>query len=136
LLALATRLKKYDVPVTTIGVQGHLRGNTPLDRAGMTAFLKQIQDLGLDVMVTELDVDDVDVPAPLIDQTVASKYAEFLDLMDPYVKVITFEQLRDDPSLPKRPDGKPHRPNLWDDSYKPTPAYNATVKALMGNRPG
>ncbi len=136
LLALATRLKKYDVPVTTIGVQGHLRGNTPLDKPGMTTFLKQVQDLGLDVMVTELDVDDVDVPTPLIDQTVASKYAEFLDLMDPYVKVITFEQLRDDPNLPKRADGTPHRPNLWDAEYKPTPAYNAAVKALMANRAG
>jgi hypothetical protein len=82
-------------------------------------------------MITELDVDDVDVPGPLIDQTIASKYGEFIDLLGPYVKVITFEQLRDDPGLPKRSDGLPHRPNLLGAQYEPTLAYSATVKALM-----
>ncbi len=131
LLALATRLKKSGVPITGIGLQGHLRGNTPLDKPGMTRFLKQIQDLGLETMVTELDVDDVDVPAPLIDETVARKYAEFIELVGPFVKVITFEQLRDNPNLGKRPDGLSHRPDLLDVAYQPTPAYSAVVKALM-----
>jgi GH35 family endo-1,4-beta-xylanase len=84
----------------------------------------------LETMVTEFDVDDVGVPPALIDQTVASKYGEFIDLVGPYVKVITFEGLRDDPSLPKTPDGVSHRPNLLDGQYAPTPAYSATVKAL------
>jgi endo-1,4-beta-xylanase len=131
LLALATRLKKAGVPITSIGLQSHLRGNTPLDKPGMNTFLNQIQQLGLEIMITELDVDDVDVPGPLIDQTIASKYGEFIDLLGPYVKVITFEQLRDDPGLPKRSDGLPHRPNLLGAQYEPTLAYSATVKALM-----
>ena len=84
------------------------------------------------VLVTELDVDDTEVPAPDVDRTVASKYGEFLDLMMPYVKVVTFEQLRDDPALPKRPDGLPHRPNLFDASYQPTPAYRAVLGSLQG----
>jgi endo-1,4-beta-xylanase len=130
LLALATRLKKAEVPITTIGIQGHLRGNTPLDKVGMNRFLKQIQDLGLEIMITELDVDDVDLPGSIIDQTVADKYGQFIDIVGPFVKVITFEGLRDDPSLPKRSDGLPHRPNLLDAQYEPTPAYSATVKAL------
>jgi endo-1,4-beta-xylanase len=130
LLALATRLKKADVPITTIGIQGHIRGNVPLDKPGMTQFLKQIQDLGLETMITEFDVDDVDLAGPVIDQTVADKYAQFIDIVGPFVKVITFEGLRDDPNLPKRPDGLPHRPNLLDAQYEPTLAYNATVKAL------
>jgi endo-1,4-beta-xylanase len=134
LLGLASRLKKSGVPVNCIGVQGHLRGNTPLDRAGMTTFMKQIRDLGLEVMITELDVDDVDVPGPLIDQTVASKYGEFIDLVGPFVKVITLMGLRDDPSLTKRSDGLAHRPNLLDAQYEPTPAYNATVRALAASQ--
>jgi endo-1,4-beta-xylanase len=133
-LALATRLKRSGVPITGVGVQGHLRGNTPLDHAGMTAFMRQIQDLGLEIMITELDVDDFDVPATLIDQTVARKYGEFIDLVAPFVKVITFEQLRDDPDLPKRPDGLPHRPNLLDANYQPTPAYQATLSSLQSYR--
>jgi endo-1,4-beta-xylanase len=131
LLALLMRLKKAGVPITTLGVQGHLRGNTPLDKPGMKRFLTQVQDLGLEIMVTELDVDDVDVPGPLIDQTVASKYGEFIDLVGPFVKVITFEELSDNPVIPKRPDGLSHRPNLLDFQYQPTPAYSTTVKALM-----
>jgi len=131
LLALISGLKKATVPISTLGVQGHLRGNTPLDKPGMIKFLKQVQDLGLDIMITELDVDDVDVPGPLIDQTVASKYGEFIDLVGPYVNAMTFEGLKDDPTLPKRPDGLAHRPNLFDAQHQPTPAYSATVKALM-----
>jgi endo-1,4-beta-xylanase len=130
LFALVTRLKKAGVPLNAVGVQAHLRGNTPLDKPGMTTFLKQLQDLGVEAMITELDVDDIDVPGPVIDQTVADKYREFIDLVGPYVRVITFEQLRDDPSLPKRSDGLPHRPNLLDSQYQPTLAYSATVKAL------
>lgn len=131
LLALATRLKKANVPITTIGVQGHIRGNTELDKPGMTTFLKQIQDLGLDIMITELDVDDVAVAAPLVEQTVARKYGEFIELMGPFVDVITFEQLRDNPPLPLRSDAMSHQLNLLDAEYRPKPAYSATVEALM-----
>jgi endo-1,4-beta-xylanase len=131
LLALASRLKKAGVPITAIGIQGHLRGNTPLDKPGMTRFMKQLQDVGLEIMITELDVDDADVPGPLIDRIVATKYAEFIDLVGPFVKVITFEALREDPNIPRRSDGLAHRPDLLDAAYQPTPAYAAAVKALM-----
>jgi endo-1,4-beta-xylanase len=133
LLALAQRLKKSGVPVTTLGLQSHLRGDTPLDKHGMVTFLKRVQDLGLDIFVTELDVEDYKVPGPLIDQTVADKYGEYLELVTPYAKVITFEQLRDDPSLPKRPDGLAHRPNLFDEAYQPSQAYRAVVHTLANS---
>jgi len=131
LLALLTRLKRAGVPITALGVQGHLRGNTALDKPGMDKFLKQVQDLGLEIMITELDVDDVDVPGSLIDQTVARKYGEFIDLVGPFVKVITFEELSDEPNIPRRPDGLSPRPNLFDLDYRPKLAYSNTVKALM-----
>lgn len=134
LLALLARLKRAGVPITALGVQGHLRGNTPLDKPGMNRFLKQVQDLGLEIMVTELDVDDVDVPGPLIDQTAARKYGEFIDLVGPFVKVITLEELNDEPDLPKRPDGVSPRPNLFDVDYRPKPAYSSSVKALTALR--
>jgi endo-1,4-beta-xylanase len=130
LLSLATRLKKAGVPISAIGVQAHLRGNTPLDKAGMTTFLTQIRDIGLETMITECDVDDVDVPGPLIDQTVARKYDEFIETVAPFVKVITFGQLRDNPNLPMRPDGVPHRPNLFLANYQPAPAYQSVVASL------
>jgi endo-1,4-beta-xylanase len=131
LLALATRLKMNGVPLTTIGVQGHLRGNVPLDKPGMTRFLRQIKDLGLEIMITELDVDDVDVPGPAIQGTVAAKYGEFLDLVEPYVKVITFAGLANDPALPKRPDGLSHSPNMFDAGYQSNRAFHAIVDSLQ-----
>jgi GH35 family endo-1,4-beta-xylanase len=92
--------------------------------------MKQVHDLGLDMIITELDVDDVDVPGPLIAQTVAAKYAEYLNLVLPFVKIITFEGLRNDPAIPKRPDGLAHKPNLFDEDYSKNAAYDAVVASL------
>jgi endo-1,4-beta-xylanase len=130
LLALVARLKKAKVPITGIGVQGHLRGNTPLDQPGMITFCKQVKDLGLEIMITEFDVDDIDIPAPRASQAVADRYAEFIDLMAPYVKVITFEQLKDEPTLPKGADGLALRPNLLDARYQTSPAYAAVLEEI------
>jgi len=134
LLALVTRLKKAGVPITTIGMQSHLRGATPLDGPGLTRFMKQIQDLGLDIMVTELDVDDVDVPGPKVEQTVSDKYSQFLDIVNPYVRVITFEGLQDDPAAP-------HTHNLFlrskdasGSAYMTAGAFGPALTALQ--RPG
>ena len=134
LLQLATRLKKKGVPISGVGVQGHLQANEPLAIDGMKRFMSALQDAGLEVHVTELDVDDSSVPGPQVDDAVARKYGEFLDLVGPYVKSITFEQLIDDPGLPKRADGVPHRPNMFDAHYQKMPAYFAAAKALGGSR--
>lgn len=130
LLALAARLRKAAVPITHVGIQGHLRGNTPLDKRGLEDFARRIEDLGLGIMVTELDVDDIDVPGALMAQTVARKYAEFIDVIGPYTNTITLESLRDQPSLPRRSDGLAHSPNLFDSAYQPTLAYTSVVDAL------
>lgn len=130
LLNLATRLRKSGVPIHGIGVQGHLRGATPLDKAGMTTFCKQIKDLGLEIMITELDVDSIGVPAQLLDQTAASQCGAFLEITAPYVSVITLEALRQEPAIPKQPDGLRPYSNLFDGDYRPTLSYDATVHAL------
>jgi endo-1,4-beta-xylanase len=130
LLALATRLKKSGVPIHVLGVQGHLRGNTPLDKPGMTTFLQQIRDLGLEIMITEFDVDTIDVPGPVALEVTTRKYGEFLELMAPYIKVVTFEQLRDEPNIPKRADGIEVRPNLFNAQYQPGAAYSTVVSTL------
>ena len=49
----------------------------------------------------------------------------------PYVNVVTLETLRNNPYLPKRPDGLAHRPNLLDTNYQPTAAYDATLASLQ-----
>jgi endo-1,4-beta-xylanase len=134
LLALATRLKKAGVPITTIGMQSHLRGATPLDGPGLTRFMKQIQDLGLDMMVTELDVDDVDVPGPRIAQAVSDKYSQFLDIINPYVRVITFEGLQDDPAAPHTHNLFLRNKDASGAAYMTARAFGPALTALQ--RPG
>ena len=130
LLALLTRLKTAGVPVSGVGVQGHLRGATPLDRPGMTRFLEQVKDLGLEVMVTELDVDELGVPAPQVAQVAASKFGEFLDIVSPYVASVTLEALSNEPNLPARSGGYIHTQNIFDESYRPTLAYGSVLREL------
>lgn len=130
LLQLATSLKKKGVPITGIGVQGHIRSDTPLAPAAMKAWLKAVQDLGLEIMITELDVDDSNIPNANVDEIVARKYGEYLDIVGPFASVITFEQLADNVNLPKRADGIPHRPNLFDTKYQKKAAYNAVLSSL------
>src|SRR5258708_7376788 len=134
LLQLATQLKKNNVPISGIGVQGHIKADVPLATASLKEWLKALQDLGLEIMITELDVDDSGIPGPLVDDAVARKYAEYLDLVGPFASVITFEALADIAILPKRPDGLIHRPNLFDTNIQKKSAYFAAATSLTGLR--
>ncbi len=129
-LALVTRLKRDGVPITSVGIQSHLRGNTPVDEAGMLTFMKKVQDLGLEIMITEFDVDDVGLPAEMIDQVVAQKYRRYVELVGPYASLIAFQQLEDNPSAPRRPDGVVSRPNLFDVKGQRKASYDAVATAL------
>lgn len=58
-LKLLERLKRQGTPIDGFGVQGHLQAyKQALDESAFAAFLKDIADLGLKIMVTELDVAD------------------------------------------------------------------------------
>jgi endo-1,4-beta-xylanase len=130
LLQLVTRLKRNNTPITGIGIQGHIIAAAPLATRGLKAWLTELQDLGLEITISELDVDDTGVPGPSIDDVVARKYAEYLDLVGPFARVITLEQLADNPGLPKRADGLIHRPNIYDANCQKKLAYNAVAKSL------
>jgi endo-1,4-beta-xylanase len=130
LLQLLTRLKKSKVPIKGLGTQGHIRADTPFATAGVRDFFRACQDLGLEIMITELDVDDSGIDGPDVDQAVARKYAEYLDLVGPFANVITLEALTDYPDTPRRPDGQLHRPNLWDTNRERKLAYSATANSL------
>ena len=129
-LQLITRLKKNGVPIHGVGIQGHIKAGAPLAKEGMKTFLTALKDMNLEVLITELDVDDSAIPEPQVDEAVARTYQEFLEIVGPFAKVITFEALQDVPNLPKRSDGNLPRPNLWDTRAQKKPAYTHAVKAL------
>lgn len=132
------------VPVHALGTQAHLsvrQFERHFNPRGYRAFLREVGDLGLDVLVTELDVTDHDVagsPAHR-DRAVARVYRTFLDtaLAEPAVtQVITWDLadkhswLRHDPRF-EREDGEPLRPLPYDDAFTAKSARHEMAAAFL-----
>lgn len=142
-LALLTRLKKANVPVHALGIQCHLFVDTSTSNASFQRFLQQVSDLGLEIMITEMDVRDKNAPADVAmrDRLVASQYYKHLSFMLQFaaVKTVITWGLTDrytwiathDP----RPDGMPVRPLPYDAQLKPKPAWDAIRNAFEEARP-
>jgi endo-1,4-beta-xylanase len=130
-----------NVPVEAAGIQGHLLADRFHERFHETsyrAFLQELADRGLKILITEMDVFDRGLPkAPKIrDQKVADVYRHYLDVaLDEHaVKVVNCFGLTDrytwlDEDYP-RADGAHRRPLAFDRSLKPKPAYFAISHAF------
>ena len=130
-----------DVPVQAVGIQGHLladRFATRFNENAYRAFLGEIADRGLPILITELDVLDDGLPAAIgpRDQKVADVYRRYLDvtLDEEAVKVVVAFGLTDrytwlEEDQP-RPDGAPRRPLAFDDNLQRKPAANAIGAAF------
>ena len=100
LLALLRHLRRRQVPLHGLGLQAHLQA---LPDGGsydeLAVFLKEVQGLGLEIQITELDVDDRRLPGDpaLRDRFVAAEYDRFLAvvLSNPAVRQITTWGLSD-----------------------------------------
>ncbi len=62
---LAFGLLDAGAPLHVIGLQCHLNGGEPIDIEGLSRFVEELRLAGLDVYVTELDVNDQGLPAPM-----------------------------------------------------------------------
>jgi endo-1,4-beta-xylanase len=129
LAALLAGLVRRGAPVHAVGVQGHLRGELPIDRPGLTAFARAMKSLGLAVLVTELDVIDDRLPAdvPARDAAAAARARDLLSsLRDgaPLSAILTWgitDKYSWTPTYFHRADGSPNRPLPLDASYAPKP---------------
>ena len=83
-LAMLRDLKKRGVPIGALGLQSHLRAGT-FEKFGydLPGFIADARDLGLQVFVTEMDVDDshVTVDGDARDEAVADVYKQYLDVV-------------------------------------------------------
>jgi endo-1,4-beta-xylanase len=132
---LAFDLLDAGAPLHAIGLQCHLRGETPIDRDGVSDFVAEMRKEGLDVYVTELDVIDQDLPAAPAerDAIVARQVAELLEAVNapaPLGTLLTWG-LSDrftwmTQTLP-RPDRVPNRPLPLDAEFQPKP-FMATIE--------
>jgi endo-1,4-beta-xylanase len=140
LLSLLTKLKSKGTPIHTLGIQSHLQArlNKDFDAKRFRQFLKEVADLGLKIVISELDVSDVGLPKSIEvrDRLVAESYYQFLSvaLDEPAVTSIVSWGLSDRHTwlsdFAPRQDKADVRPLLRDRQYNVKPAWAAVVKAI------
>jgi endo-1,4-beta-xylanase len=140
LAALLTNLVRRGAPVHGVGVQAHLRGELPIDRPGLTAFARAMRDLGLAILVTELDVIDNKLPADIAERDIAAA-ARVRDLLSslrdgaPLSAILTWgitDKFSWTPTYFRRADGLPNRPLPLDASYAPKPFMKVVEEFRTG----
>jgi endo-1,4-beta-xylanase len=141
------KLKDDGVRVDGIGFQAHLKPHLPHDYARFAAYAVQFATLGLDVHISELDVDDSSFPDDIAvrDRLVAAQVTEFLTpvLKVPRLKSICVWHLSDRFSWyrdagwyggeVRKPGGDPKRAprtHFLDVNLNPKPAWRALESAL------
>jgi endo-1,4-beta-xylanase len=118
LLALLQKLRSQETPIDCLALQSHLDGRQVLDRDELTAFLRSVVKLGYRLMITELDVNDVQLRGSEEerDLAVARHTAEYLDIVFSVARPMSiatwglsdrYTWLR---QYNKRADGSPLRP--------------------------
>lgn len=147
LLDLVTRLKDDGTPLHAVGLQGHLKPQWGQDDDRFLRFVEQLAARGVDIYVTELDVDDSALPADVEarDAIVARRYHEFLSavLRASSVKVVQCWQLADRYSWLRAPEVQhlrgapfPARPLPFDDGLREKPAAEAIRRAFAARKRG
>ena len=141
-LRLIRDLKLRNVPLHAIGLQGHLRGDLAIDKEGVSAFVTECRAMGLDVLVTELDVIDDKLPGPpeVRDILVASRAYDFLDAIASVKRptaILTWGITDRHTWVPiyfKRTDGFRNRPLPLDENYRPKPLMQVIEHFARGGR--
>lgn len=145
-LMLVRRLHARGVPIGALGIQSHLQATGPQPGAGLISLIREVAKMGLEVYVTELDVNTRKLEGGDAEQdtAVAAVYKDYLGLVlpEPNVKAVLtwgitdahtwLNQSREKWSL--RPDGARQRPLPFYDDYTPAPAFFALRGALDAAR--
>jgi endo-1,4-beta-xylanase len=132
LVRLLRSLRERDVPLHAVGLQAHLPADRAIDRAGLQALLAEITALKLDVLITELDVIDYDLPGNVSerDALVAGVAGRFLEAVYDVVRpeaILTWglsDRYTWVPIYFKRGDGLPNRPLPLDADLKRKPLFD------------
>ena len=145
-LKLLQDLKARGAPVMALGLQSHLgtgedgrwvaRGSA--HEQEWRRFLDEVSGMGLDILITELDVNDRYLPADVAkrDADAAAMVREFLDvtLAQPRLRTVMAWGLADPYSWMltwwPRADGLPKRPCPYDRELKAKPMRDAIAAAL------
>jgi endo-1,4-beta-xylanase len=140
-LRLLERFKSSRIPVDALGVQSHLgnRGNIRMaERKEWRAFIDNVVAMGYRLLITELDVNDKDLPSDTRarDAAAAEVIREYMDLMLSYRQldqvlcwgmVDKFSWLQ---NFSPRQDKSAQRPTPYDEKYERKALWQAIAAAL------
>ncbi|OUL22562.1 endo-1,4-beta-xylanase [Nostoc sp. 106C] len=138
-LKLLERLKSRGVPIHALGIQSHLEANgNKFNPKKLQTFLSRVADMGLKIMITELDVIDKKLPLDTRarDRFVAATYEDYLGavLQEPAVITVISWGISDRytwlSEFFRRADGAAVRPLPLDANLKPKLAWNAIARAF------
>jgi len=140
-LRLLERFRKSNVPVDALGIQSHLGNNGNIhaeQRAQWRAFVDEAVSMGYRLLITELDINDKDLPAEVIarDAQVAAIARDYLDLMLSYrgLDQVLCWGLVDKYSwlqnFSPRADKTPQRPNPYDEAFRRKPLWQAIAASF------
>lgn len=147
ILMLLRRLKARNIPIHALGVQSHLQADGPEPGAGLLAMIREVKKMGLDVYITEMDVNthSLEGGSMVQDVAVARVYRDYLGavLAEPNVAVALTWGITSAHSWlnttrqpwARRLDGARQRPLPFDDNLQPTPAFLAIRDAIDTARP-
>lgn len=134
--AFAKKLIDQGVPIDGIGVQGHQLNGVP-DRQELHTFLRRLEDLGVFIEITEMDMRIglfADSDDPLGAQAEAHHMCAEVFASVPAVRGVMFWGAGDSDSwldhFPPFDVGAPNQPLLFDRDLRPKPAYYAFLDAM------
>jgi endo-1,4-beta-xylanase len=145
-LKLLEGFRARGTPIDALGVQSHIGAENADSFTGFgrprerewRVFLDEVTGMGYDLAITEFDVHDKGLPLDFAarDAAVAAYGKAYLDLMLSYrqTKEVLAWGMVDKYSWLQnqwpRQDGKPKRPTLYDDDYRPKPLREAMAAAF------
>ncbi len=134
---LVKGMKDRGIPIDGVGLQMHIGIGSRLNPASVTANIKRIGDLGLQVHITEMDVKIQDGSGTQ-DQRLTAQADVYREITDvclnahPCTALLTWgftDQYTWIPGFTHKADA----PLLFDKSYTPKPAYHALMGRLVGD---
>lgn len=141
MLSLLEQQLGKGTPIACLGIQSHLTAlEQPRDHPKFRSFLREVNRMGLSVMITEMDVSDHLCPRDHVrrDAIVADTYRSYLDLVLEESRVLAVSTwcMTDNRTwlngFRPRPDGALQRPLILDRAIRRKPAWHAVQAALLG----
>lgn len=147
ILELLRGLKKRNVPIDALGIQSHVKAAQPYTFGkGLADYIESARQMGLEVYLTELDVneDDIVTNDPVQrDKIIARTYSDYLRvaLANPAVKLVLtwdlsdrFTWLNNGPTHHRKQPNRPQRSLPFDRDYRPKEAFFALRNSFDDRR--